>query len=644
MNVSDSKKLTIDLAGRGDVSNAVLVRRLSKLAWRYRRGCIKVLVLQTLALLLGLVGLGLTGFGIDVIRHDVTGGPGGAGLPVYWFGEVNLVEGAAMGTLGVVAGTLLVVAAGYAVAWNRAMVAEALLVQEIVVRLRSGVYDKLQRLSFRFFDANENGSLINRVTSDVQAVRLFIDHVFLKGVVLGISLVFYIAYMLNIHASLALACLASTPLLWVMVVKFTRIVRPAYRRSRELMDRLVLRLTENVQGMHVVKGFARQGEEIERFAEANREVRDQQRWIFWRVSTFVPAITLLTHFNQLVLLGYGGYLVIQDRLALGGGLIVFAGILRKLSAEVSSVSQIAASVQRSLTGAVRVFEIVDTPVEITSSAEPEAIPGAGAEAGLGVRFEDVSFGYKDNEPVLHEVSFEVQPGEFVAVLGATGSGKSTLLSLVPRFYDVARGVVSVGGVDVRRLDIDDLRRRIGVVFQENFLFSNTIASNIAFGHPEVGMKAVQQAARVAAIDGFIESLPAGYETVIGENGVDLSGGQRQRLAIARALLLDPQVLLLDDPTAGVDPQTEREILDAMGNAISGRTTILVTHRLSTLRRADRIVVLHRGRVVQMGTHDELMRGEGSDGGNEGRYRELARLQIADAVDGSVSAGPDGGRS
>ena len=644
MSADDLKKLTVDLSTRGEVSNAALVRRLSKLAWEYRVGCIKVLVLQTLALLLGLVGLGLTGFGIDVIRHHVTGAPAETGLPVYWFGQAPLTTGwSAMDTLGAVAGALLVVAAGYAVAWNRAMLAEALLVQEIVVRLRSGVYDKLQRLSFRFFDANENGSLINRVTSDVQAVRLFIDHVILEGVVLGISLVFYIGYMLSIHAGLAVACLASTPLLWVMVVKFTRIVRPAYRRSRELMDRLVLRLTENVQGMHVVKGFARQREEIERFHEANREVRDQQRWIFWRVSTFVPGITLLTHFNQLVLLGYGGYLVIQERLTLGGGLIVFAGILRKLSAEVSSVSQIAASVQRSLTGAVRVFEVVDTPVEITSPVDPVALPPSevlpGTFPGVGVRFENVGFGYADNEPVLQNVSFEVKPGKFVAVLGATGSGKSTLLSLVPRFYDVTRGVVSVGGVDVRRLDIDDLRRRIGVVFQENFLFSNTIASNIAFGHPEVEMEAVQQAARVAAIDEFIESLPAGYETVIGENGVDLSGGQRQRLAIARALLLDPQILLLDDPTAGVDPQTEREILDAMGNAISGRTTILVTHRLSTLRRADRIVVVHRGRVVQIGTHDELMR----DDGSEGRYRELARLQMMD-TGGSVSDGPDGGWS
>ena len=564
---------------------------------------------------MGLASLGLSGLGIDIIRYHTTEA---AVLPTFGFSDSPLTHWPATTTLSAVAATILTIAMIYAWLWKKTMFAEAELVRDIIVQLRSNVYDKLQRLSFRFFDANENGSIINRITTDVQAVRMFIDHVIIEAAGLTILLIFYTTYMISIHVGLAIACLASTPLVWIVVVKFTRTVRPAYRHSRKLMDKLVLRLTENVQGMHVVKGFARQKEEIEKFQHANLAVKNQQQWIFWRVSTFVPAITWLTHLNQLVLLGYGGYLVIQNRLALGSGLVVFAGILRKLSAEVSVISQIAASVQRSLTGAARVFEVLDTPVEIVSPSNPTTL----TTQPLGIKFENVSFAYNQNEPVLKNISFEVTPGQCVAILGPTGSGKSTLLSLIPRFYDATDGHIYVGGHDVRQLDLNNLRRQIGVVFQENFLFSNTMAANIAFGHPQVELSTIRQAAQIAAIDDFIQQLPDQYNAIIGENGVNLSGGQRQRIAIARSLLMNPSILLLDDPTAGVDSQTEREILDAIGNAISDRTTILITHRLSALKQADHIIVLNQGRIIQTGTHEQLVE-------QDGHYRTLAQLQTTD---------------
>jgi ATP-binding cassette subfamily B protein len=307
--------------------------------------------------------------------------------------------------------------------------------------------------------------------------------------------------------------------------------------------------------------------------------------------------------------------VTLDRLALGTGLVVFAGLLTQFASQVANLTNITNSIQQSLSGARRVFEVLDTPVEIRSASDAIRLPRARGE----VRFERVGFEYDPGAPVLEDVSFSVRPGQCVAILGATGAGKSTLLSLVPRFYDPTRGRVLIDGVDLRNLHVDDLRRNIGLVFQETFLFSHTVAANIAFGHPHATREQVIRAARLACADDFIERLPQGYDTVLGEGGMDLSGGQRQRLAIARALLLDPAILLLDDPAAAIDPHTEQEILAAMSHAMQGRTTFVVAHRLSTLRHADSVIVLDDGRITQTGTHDELME-------RPGHYRSAAVIQ------------------
>jgi ABC-type multidrug transport system fused ATPase/permease subunit len=260
-------------------------------------------------------------------------------------------------------------------------------------------------------------------------------------------------------------------------------------------------------------------------------------------------------------------------------------------------------------------------------------PGAARRPKLegAIRFEDVSFEYGKIDPVLHDINLDVKPGECVAILGATGSGKSVLMGLIPRFYDVSKGRLSIDGVDVRHLHLDDLRRNIGTVFQESFLFSNTVAANIAFGHPDATDAQIERAARIASAHEFILGLPKGYQTVLGESGNSLSGGQRQRLAIARAVLLEPAILLLDDPTAAIDSETEHEIFEALDNAIAGRTTFIVAHRLSTLRRADLIIVLENGRIVQRGTHAELIKVPGP-------YLHVANLQLVDSRELQDSAG------
>jgi ATP-binding cassette subfamily B protein len=488
---------------------------------------------------------------------------------------------------------------------------------KLVPELRTGVFDKLQRLSFRFFDQNASGSIFNRVTGDVQSVRSFVDGVLLQGAIMLLSLCVYLAYMLHTHVFLTLSCLALTPLLWLFTNLFARWVAPAYRRNRELSDRMVLAMSEGVSGIQVTKVFGREQAELERFERHNALVRDQQSAIFVKVSRFGPTIDFISQLNIGVLLLYGGSLVAKRSMTLGD-LIVFAGLLQQFSAQVSSMAGIVNTLQQSLTGARRVFEVLDAPLEV----EDPPVPQEPSPLRGRLRFEQVEFGYTKDQPVLTDLTFDIEPGACVAVLGATGSGKSTLLSLIPRFYDPTRGRILLDGVDLKDLALDYLRRNIGLVFQESLLFRSSVAENIAFGNPDASREQVERAATIAGAHEFILQLPDGYDTLLEEGAVNLSGGQRQRLAIARALLLEPKILLLDDPTTAVDAQTEHEVLEAMDAAIEGRTTLIVANRLSTLRRADWILVIDDGRIVERGTHAELLK-------NRGIYYRAASLQAAD---------------
>lgn len=596
--------------------NRMLVRRLFGLAWRYRLHCLRVLGIQLVLLTLGIGGLSFTGLGIDYIRHKLDGTPLGANplhltLPDDW---------PPLHVLGMLAGLILLFALVRAVLnYTYAVSVNRLVQQKLVVDLRSEVYDKLQRLSFRFFDANNTGSIITRVTGDVQSVRMFVDQVLIQSVIMVISLTAYIIYMASLSPTLTVACLATTPILWFMSAAFSRKIQPAYAHNRTLVEKMVQLLAESVMGAAVTKGFGREAEARARFDAANQTCFDQQRSIFWRVSLFSPSVGFLTRVNMMVLLGYGGWLVAHDRLPLGTGLVVFAGLLEQFSGQVNNVATIVNSVQQSLIGARRVFEILDAPVEVKNA--PVAIRRPKLDGA--VRFENVSFAYAGAEAVVRDIDLVVKPGQCVAILGATGAGKSVLMSLVPRFFDPTAGRVLLDGHDVRDLDLDDVRRNIGIVFQESFLFSHTVAANIAFGHPEATRAQVEQAAKIAAAHDFITALPQGYDTLLGEGAQTLSGGQRQRLAIARAVLLEPAIMLLDDPTAAIDSETEHEIFEALDRAIAGRTTFIVAHRLSTLRRADFIIVLEDGRIVQRGTHEELMKVPGP-------YLRVANLQLVDS--------------
>ena len=592
-----------------------MIRRLLAMSWRYRWGCIKVAALQSIILAFGMLGIGFTGLGIDEMRYAVHLTPHPPLWPFHISPPANLDP---MHVIEWISAAVLLAAVLRAFVDGTYRVAVNELVQTgLVVHLRGEIYDKLQRLSFRFFDANASGSIINRVTGDVQAVRMFVDQVLIQAFIMVLSLGAYLAYMLSIHVPLTLACLATTPLLWFTSSKFSRIVQPGYMRNRDLVDAMIQRLAENIRGISVVRSFAREQDEIEKFRRANAEVRSQKKSIFRTISTFTPSIGFLSQLNLVVLLGYGGYLVMKGQLPLGTGLVAFAGILQQFAGQVANIATIANSMQESLSSARRVFEVLDAPLEIINQSNPVRLARARGQ----IQFDHVWFDH-GRDPVLRDVDFAVAPGQCVGIVGPTGSGKSVLVSLISRFYDPTRGRVLMDGVDLRQLDLDDLRRSVGVVFQESFLFSTTVAANIAFGHPDATQEQIEKAARIAACHDFIMAMPKGYETVLGEGGIGLSGGQRQRLAIARAVLLEPAILLLDDPTAAVDPGTEHEIVEAMNSAMASRTTFLVAHRLSMLRRADVILVLEGGRIVQRGTHEQLMSAQGY-------YRRAAEMQVAD---------------
>ena len=573
-------------------------------------------VLSLIILMFGIMGLKLLGVVIDIIRQALNSS---LPSPIYPFGWNPPTGWSALQIVTAIAVAIMVLAMFRAVlTYIYNMITARLTQGEIVPTLRAQLYAKLQRLSFSFFDVHGSNSIFNRVTGDVQNTRLFVDGVLLQGVNMILTLAAYAFFMWQIQPALTLACLSVSVPLWWLAQFYSGRLRPGYLRNRELTDNMILLFSESVRGMQTVKGFAAELHQVRRFEEANNTVSSQQRKIFWDLSVFTPGTQMLSQLSLVILFAYGGWLYVQGRIPLGSGLVVFAGLLQQFTGQVANISTIANSVQQSLAAARRVFEVLDTPVEVQS--RPDSIKLSRLTGRI--TFEKVTFGYTPEKPVLTEISFTAKPGQVIGIFGMTGTGKSTLLGLIPRFYDPYQGRILADGQDLRELNLDVFRRQIGIVYQESFLFSNTVAANIAFGHPRATMEQIERAARIASAHEFITALPHGYETVLGESGVDLSGGQRQRLALARALILQPPILILDDPTASVDARTENEIVSALREAMMGRTTFVVSSRLSLLRRADLILVLENGRLTQSGTHAELVH-------QPGPYHETALLQIMD---------------
>jgi ABC-type multidrug transport system fused ATPase/permease subunit len=467
--------------------------------------------------------------------------------------------------------------------------------------LRNGLYSHLLRLSFGFFDRHQTGQLMSRATVDLQSVRFFLGYGLIFFVQHLLTIVGVTAVMLWLEWRLALIALAVTPVVVVLAYRYSSVSHPVLREVQQRMADVATVAEENIVGVHVVKAFAREEAEEAKFDLRSEAVFEQSVRANRQRATYVPLLSFVPLLAQAAVLLAGGWMVVHGRLTIGQ-FFEFNLYVTMLVMPLRMLGMWIGQAQRATASGERIFEVLDEPEEIAERPDPAPLP-----AGRGrIRFEGVRFGYGAGPPVLDGVELEVEPGRNVALIGHTGSGKTTLASLVPRFYDVTAGRVTLDGADVRDLRLTELRREIGIVAQDPFLFSATVRENIAFGLPGATDEEVEHAARLAQAHDFVAELPEGYDTVIGERGITLSGGQRQRLAIARALILDPRVLILDDATASVDATTESKIRTGLREAMEGRTTLIIAHRLSTIALADELVVLDGGRIAGRGTHDDLV--------------------------------------
>jgi ABC-type multidrug transport system fused ATPase/permease subunit len=468
--------------------------------------------------------------------------------------------------------------------------------------LRNRMYAHLQSLELGFFDGQQTGQLMSRATVDLQAVRFFLGYglVFLlqSGLTLGLGA----AAMLVLNPSLALIALSPVPLVVLIGWQFGKRNRPALQEVQQRIAELTAAAEENVSGVRVVKAFAREAHQARRFRHSVTRVFDQSM-LSTRIRAFyTPLIGFLPSLGLAAILFFGGRRVIDGTLTIGEFTAFYAYLLMLIS-PMRSLGIFLGMAQRAVASGARVFQVLDRAPAMQVPDDAPALPPGGGH----VRFRDVTMSYPDSaEPALRDVDLDVPAGRTVALVGPTGSGKTTLVALVPRLYDVERGQVLVDGADVRQVDPVSLRHAVALVTDDPFLFSASVHENIAYARPDASRAEVEAAARRAQADEFIAELPEGYETLIGERGLTLSGGQRQRLAIARALLADPRILILDDATSSVDATTEHEIKQALREVMQGRTTFIIAHRLSTISLADEVVVLEAGRVACHGTHDELL--------------------------------------
>ncbi|MEC5396226.1 cyanophycin metabolism-associated ABC transporter [Uliginosibacterium sp. H1] len=527
--------------------------------------------------------------------------------------------------LGGLLGAALV---AWALGWARTYIL-ALVSERMGADLRTTTYEHLLKLSLEYFGGKRTGDLMARIGSETDRINVFLSLHLLDFATDVLMIAMTSVILFSINPWLALVTLLPLPVIAWMI----HVVRDKLRTGFEKIDRVWSEVTnvlaDTIPGIRVVKAFAQESREAERFREANRHnlaVNDKLNRVW---SLFSPTVTLLTEIGLLVVWAFGIWQVSQDSITVGV-LTAFLAYISRFYTRLDSMSRIVSVTQKAAAGAKRIFDILDHVSSVPEPANPQPLPKVTGRIGM----RKLGFRY-GNRSVIRDLSLDIQPGEMIGLVGHSGSGKSTLVNLICRFYDVSEGAILVDGIDIRQVAVADYRRNIGLVLQEPFLFFGSIAENIAYGKPDATREEIVAAARAAHAHEFILRLPQGYDSLVGERGQGLSGGERQRISIARALLIDPRILILDEATSAVDTETEQEIQKALDNLVKGRTTIAIAHRLSTLRKADRLVVMDRGQIVEVGPHDELMEARGA---YWRLYEAQARNVDTEAAEATWSAG------
>ncbi len=483
--------------------------------------------------------------------------------------------------------------------------------QHVLRSLRVAVFEHLHRLPMSYYSEHEAGDLMSRITNDTEAIGQAVNFALLN-VIGGILLMVWIAYnMLTRNLAFALLSMLITPLMAIATVWFSDQARKAFRRSRKELGAVNAELQENISAVREVQAFNRAEENIEQFKTVNAANRDANVKAVAFTSALNPALEAFGYIALMIVTVVGGSVLIGNGKLAGttvslGLVITFLGYVTRFNQPIQQIAVLWSNIQNAIAGGERIFSLLDTPPDLQDA--PDALP-ISTLAGK-VEFDNVCASYKPGQSVLEHVSFTAEPGQTVAIVGPTGAGKTTIINLIPRFYDVCEGSIKVDGMDVRQVTAESLRKQIGIVLQDTFLFSTTVMDNIRFGKPDATDEEVVAAARLAHADTFIERLPDKYQTVLGERGSGLSQGQRQLLAIARAALADPRILILDEATSSVDSRTERLIQEALEKLLEGRTSFVIAHRLSTIRNADQVLVVHDGHIIERGKFNELLAQKG----------------------------------
>lgn len=486
--------------------------------------------------------------------------------------------------------------------------------QRVIIDIRKAVFEKLQRLSMSFYDKHKTGTIMSYVTNDVSALQsAMVDNV-VEMITETVILVASIVMMIYLDWKLFLVTFATFPVVLFFIDNFGKRIRKSGSCIQEAAADITSVLQEVASSPRVIKSFVREGYEVDRFDKENMNNFRANMKYAQLSSTLTPTIEFVAAVGVSIILWYGGNSVINGSIT-AGSLVAFLTYAVNISNPIKRLSRVIGNIQKALAAAQRVFDVLDLPEDIKNAPDAKALPKVKGD----VRFNDVSFAYNENEEVLSHVSFEVKPGEMIAFVGPSGAGKSTVASLLPRFYDATNGSITIDGQDIRKVTLDSLREQVGIVPQETVLFNGSVYDNILYGRLDATREEVEAAAKAANAHDFIMQLPDGYETMLGDRGMNISGGQRQRISIARAILKNPQILILDEATSALDTESERVVQEALDRLMVGRTSFVIAHRLSTIKNADKIMVLEKGQLIEQGNHDELM-------AMDGLYAHLYKIQ------------------